>query len=65
MRKSRFTEAQIVAALRQAEGGVAVAELCRKLEARRRRFTAGSASPAGWASASCENSASSATRIGS
>lgn len=32
MRKSRFTEAQIVAALRQAEGGVSVAELCRKLE---------------------------------
>lgn len=32
MRTSRFTEAQIVAALRQAEGGVAVAELCRKLE---------------------------------
>jgi putative transposase len=32
MRKSRFSEAQIVAALRQAEGGVPVAELCRKLE---------------------------------
>jgi putative transposase len=31
MRKSRFSEAQIVAALRQAEGGVPVAELCRKL----------------------------------
>jgi putative transposase len=32
MRTSRFTEAQIVAALRQAQGGVSVAELCRKLE---------------------------------
>jgi putative transposase len=31
MRKSRFSEAQIVAALRQAEGGVSVAERCRKL----------------------------------
>lgn len=32
MRKSRFTEAQIIAALRQAESGVPVAEVCRKLE---------------------------------
>ncbi len=32
MRKGRFTEAQIVAALRQAEGGVPVAKVCRKLE---------------------------------
>jgi putative transposase len=31
MRKSRFSEAQIVAALRQAEGGVPVAEPCRML----------------------------------
>lgn len=32
MRKSRFTEAQIIQALRQAEAGTPVAEICRKLE---------------------------------
>jgi len=29
MKTSRYTEAQIIAMLRQAEGGVPVAELCR------------------------------------
>ena len=30
MRKSRFSEAQIMGILRQAEGGLAVADLCRE-----------------------------------
>lgn len=32
MRKSKFTEGQIVMALRQAESGTPVAEVCRKLQ---------------------------------
>lgn len=32
MRKSRFSEGQFIQALRQAEAGTPVAEICRKLE---------------------------------
>jgi len=61
MKTSRYTEAQIIAILRQAEGGVPVAELCREhgmrpLPGRRcvhrregmRRFTNGGRSMAEW-----------------
>jgi len=38
MRTSRFTEQQVVAALRQAENGTAVGEVCRKLGASEQTF---------------------------
>ena len=38
MKKKRFTEEQITFALRQAEGGVAVNEVCRKMQISEQTF---------------------------
>jgi len=38
MRRSRFTDEQILMALRQAEGGTTVADICRKLLMLRRQM---------------------------
>jgi Transposase len=42
MKKSKFSESQIVFALQQAETGTAVAEVCRKLGSAKPRSTTGS-----------------------
>ena len=41
MKKSKFTEAQIIFALRQAEQGTRVAEVCRKMGSAMRPFIIG------------------------
>jgi hypothetical protein len=59
MKKPRFTEQQIAQALRQAEQGTAVVELCRKLGVSETTSTPGGGSTRAWgrpsyaASSSC------------
>ena len=48
MRKSRFSEDQIIAILKESEGGVETGELCRRQGIARACFTGGRASSAGW-----------------
>jgi hypothetical protein len=47
MKKSRFSEEQIIGVLKQHEAGVKTAELCRGMGSARRRSTSGSRSMAG------------------
>ena len=48
MRKSRFSEDQIIAILKESEGGVETGELCRRHGIRERAFIGGRASSVGW-----------------
>ena len=58
MKKSKFTEAQIVFALKQAETGTAVAEVCRKLGISEATFYNWKRSTADSARPSCDACAS-------
>jgi putative transposase len=52
MKKTKFTEAQIVFALRQADTGVAVAEVCWKMGISEATYYSWKKSTAAWA---CQN----------
>ena len=49
MTRKRYSEEPIAFALRQAESGMAVEEICRKLGCPSRPFTGGISSSPGWA----------------
>jgi putative transposase len=49
MPKKKFSDEQIAFALRQADSGTAVGEICRKMSIAERRFIGGRRSMPGWA----------------
>ncbi len=48
MKKSRFTDSQIMDALKRVEAGLAVPDLCRELGISRQRSTNGARSTVAW-----------------
>ena len=65
MRKSRFTEKQIVAALQLAKAGGDVSEICRKLRVTMTVFYRWKSRYGAWAQVRLSGSSSSRTRTGS
>ena len=55
MKKSKFTEAQIVFAIRHAESGVKIQEVCRNLGSARLHFTTGKINMVDWALQNLKN----------
>jgi len=63
MKKPRYTDQQIAQALRQAEQGLPVAELCRKLGVSETTFYHWRSGTPAWGWPSCGGSSSSRRRI--
>ena len=62
MKRSRYSDEQIAYALRQAESGTPVADVCRSSASAKRRSTSGRRSTRTWARPSCGSCGSCATR---
>jgi putative transposase len=58
MKRSRFSEEQVTYALRQAESGTAVADVCRQLGVSEATFYVGKKSMATWGRVSSDDCAS-------
>ena len=64
MKRSKFTDEQILAIVREGEAGRKVADLCRTHGITERPITAGRRSTAAWSSVRCSGSNRSRTRTG-
>jgi putative transposase len=63
MKRSKFTDEQIVAIVKEGEAGRKVADVCRANGITERTYPAGRPSTAVWSSVTCSGCGSSRTRI--